>query len=116
MLAFNDNTPSPYQDLPADTSSLEFFAAVSKQAGPAQPSILLLGGTDHPSWTVRQQQSILRLDRRPSDYSHAVLVCARGAPTIQANRGAWSSTPCGSLPVGNALSAAALPRSGSASS
>jgi len=76
MLAFNDKQPAPYTDLPATTSNLDFFKQCAAQAGPTQPSILLLGGVDHPSWTVRQQQALLRLDRRPSDYSHAVLVCA----------------------------------------
>jgi hypothetical protein len=72
MLAFNTQGPTPYEDLPKGTTSKEFFAKVASQS--RGPSILLLAGSDFASWTVRQQQAVVRYDRRPSDYSHAVLV------------------------------------------
>jgi len=80
VIVFSDKAPRPYVELPATTSSEAFFAQVAGSA--SHPAILLVGGSDHASWTTRVQQAPMRFDRRPSDFSHAALVCEwdRSAP------------------------------------
>jgi len=52
-----------------------FFREAGKRLPPGGPLVLLAGGSDFASCTVRQQQGLMRYDRRPSDYSHAALIC-----------------------------------------
>jgi hypothetical protein len=76
MLVFSDKSPTRLDDFPTTTRNAEFFAAVAKKIGKVRPAILLVGAADFASWTVRVQQAVMRFDRRPSDYSHAALLCA----------------------------------------
>lgn len=73
MLLFNNKPPTPPTSVEA-SSNAEFFRSVSLELKSSDPAILLVGGADFASWTVRAQQAPLRYDRRPSDYSHAALI------------------------------------------
>jgi hypothetical protein len=80
MLIFNDRPPTESTPIHADDNTA-FFREVASKLKPATgsagyfPSILLVGGSDFASWTARSQQAPMRYDRRPSDYSHAALIC-----------------------------------------
>jgi hypothetical protein len=74
MLIFNNRPANPASSFDASRSNAEFFRSVAGDVNTC--AILLIGGSDFASWTVRTQQAALRYDRRPSDYSHAALICA----------------------------------------
>jgi hypothetical protein len=75
MLIYNAGPAT--QPTSVDTKSNdEFFRTVGSALADANnPAILLVGGADFASWTVRSQQAPMRFDRRPSDYSQAALIC-----------------------------------------
>lgn len=82
-MLYSDRTPLTITELPGTRSNLQFFAAVAEQIEPELPAILLAGGADYASWTVRCQQGVVRFDRRPSDFSHAALICRWAKPPEQ---------------------------------
>lgn len=74
MLVYNSAPANPATTVDA-ASNADFFAQVARELQDPGPTILLVGGSDFASWTVRAQQAPIRFDRRPSDYSHAALIC-----------------------------------------
>ncbi|HKU44185.1 MAG TPA: hypothetical protein VJR89_38755 [Polyangiales bacterium] len=74
MLIFNDKPVNEPTAVEAKDNA-EFFRMVAAELRDDNPAILLFGASDFASWTVRSQQAVLRYDRRPSDYSHAALIC-----------------------------------------
>ena len=74
MIIYSDRESIAFKHSTA-ADNAQFFAEVASELDAPGPIVLLAGGSDFASCTVRSQQALMRFDRRPSDYSHAALIC-----------------------------------------
>lgn len=79
-MRYSDSTPLTVEEPlagKASPTSAAFAAAVGAALGePWAGAILLVGGNDWAAMAARRAQAHLRLDRRPSYFSHAAIVLA----------------------------------------
>jgi hypothetical protein len=75
--------------VPSNASNRTFFERAFGLAGrgSAVASIVLVGGTDAASLAVRQVQAAIRLDRRPSPWSHAAIIVSWNRGHIEKSMG-----------------------------
>ena len=73
---YSDQSPLKPEIVPTTFTNEEFFRRVAEASTPDERrgAILLLGGRDPRSVAVRHAQAALRMDRRPSYWSHAALI------------------------------------------